>query len=43
MIEDQVRGLLQRGMAARLRTGLGQQLPLGAGVECFRYAPMSGP
>ena len=23
--------------------GFGQQLPLGANVECVRYAPISGP
>jgi hypothetical protein len=22
---------------------MGHQLPLGAGAECFRFAPMSGP
>jgi putative tryptophan/tyrosine transport system substrate-binding protein len=34
---------LQCVILAQLMTGLGHQLPLGAGAQYFRYDPISGP
>jgi hypothetical protein len=35
--------LLRCGISTQPMTAVGHQLPLGAGAECVRYGPMSGP